>query len=265
MSNAEAQVKPLPHQNFFALLWGMIRRPRWTYENSTIRIDRSWILMSILTMVVLVLPIIVAAPITSQQAREAVQAGLDSQGESGSNITPEMEGQISQFATNPLFTIVFPSVLRMIALWVGWLVWAGGLHLISTMAGGNSQFGQMWRTVIWSWLPFAVRGLLQFGFILLTGEIIVNPGLSGLVADQRSVSEILAAPPSTGQLVLRSLLSNIDLFLIWNLILLIFGVAITARISRRKATFISLGIWIGLTIIGMIPTLLSGLALGQSF
>ncbi len=263
MSDIEAQVQP--RQNFFALFWGMIRRPRWTYENTTIRVNRSWILMAVLTMVALVLPIIAAAPITSQQAREAVQAGLESQGESGSNITPEMEGQISQFATNPLFTIVFPSVLRMVALWIGWLVWAGGLHLISTMAGGNSQFGQMWRTVIWSWLPFAVRGLLQSGFILLTGEGITNPGLSGLIADQRSVSEILAAPPSTGQLVLSSILSNIDLFLIWNLILLIFGVAITARISRRKASFITLGIWIGLTIIGLIPALFSGFALGQSF
>lgn len=263
MNDVEAQVQP--RQNIFALFWGMIRRPRWTYENTTIRVNRSWILMAILTMVALVLPIIAAAPITSQQAREAVQAGLESQGESGSNITPEMEGQISQFATNPLFTVVFPSVLRMVALWIGWLVWAGGLHLISTMAGGNSQFGQMWRTVIWSWLPFAVRGLLQFGFILLTGEVITNPGLSGLIADQRSVSEILAAPPSTGQLILRSILSNIDLFLIWNLILLIFGVAITARISRRKASFITLGIWIGLTIIGLIPALFSGFALGQSF
>lgn len=263
MSTAEAQIQP--RRNFFALFWGMVRRPRWTFENSAIRTNRAWIFMALLTMVMLILPTIAAAPITAQQAREAVQLGMESQGENAPPISPEMEGQISQFATNPLLTVVFPSIFTLIGLWVGWLFWAGGLHLVSTMAGGNSHFGQMWRVVIWSWLPFAVRGLLQFGFILLTGETITNPGLSGLVADQRTVSELLAAPPSTGQLVLQSLLTRIDLFLIWNLFLLIFGVAISARVSGRKAALITLGIWIVLTLIGLIPVLLSSFAMGQSF
>ena len=263
MNNAEAQIQP--RQKFLALFWGMIRKPRWTFENSTIRTSRSWILMAILSTVLLVLPIIAAAPITAEQARQAVQVGLESQGESGQALPPEMEGQISQFATNPLFTVVFPSVVALVFLWLGWLVWAGGLHLISTMVGGDSHFGQMWRTVVWSWLPFALRSLLQFVFILLTGQVIAYPGLSGLVADQRSVSEIIASPPSPGQLVLRSLLARIDLFLLWNLILLIVGVAVTARLSSRKAILITMGIWIVLTLLGILPTLLSGLAFSQSF
>jgi hypothetical protein len=254
-----------PSQNFLVLLWDMIRRPRWAFENRGIRKNRGWILMAIMTMVAIVLPIIAAAPITTQQAREAFQASLESQRESGQTISPEMEGQISQLATNPLFTVVFPSVVTLTLLWLGWLVWAGGLHLVGTMTGGESQFGEMWRTVVWSWLPFAVRGSLQFAFILLTGEVIAHPGLSGLVADQRPVSELITAPPSTGQLMLQSLLSKIDLFLVWNLALLILGVSITARLSNRKAIFITMGVWAVLVLLGLLPTLLSGFALSQSF
>lgn len=263
MANEEASTEP--RRNLFGQLWDMIRRPRWAFENGGIRTSRSWIFMAILAMMALVLPIVAAAPITTQQAREAFQAGLESQRESGQEIPPEMEGQISQLATNPLFTVVFPSAGALAMLWLGWLVWAGALHLIGTMAGGESQFGEMWRTVVWSWLPFTVRGLLQFAFILLTGEIISHPGLSGLVADQRPVSELIAAPPSTGQLVLQSLLSKIDLFLVWNLFLLILGVAVTARLSRRKAAFVTLGVWAVLLVLGLLPALLSGFALGQSF
>jgi len=70
--------------------------------------------------------------------------------------------------------------------------------------------------------------------------------------------------PSTGQIAASSLLSHIDLFLFWNLALLVIGTVVVSRISGRKATAIVLGIWVVLTLLGLLPALV-GLLVSRSF
>jgi hypothetical protein len=237
--------------SFFSLLWGIIRHPRNTLEKISEQGGRSWLIMAILAMVLVVLPILVTAPITARTAQEAIQAQLQVQAERGQAVSPDMQQQVSQIATNPLFTIVLPAISGLIFLWIGWLVWTGALHLVSTISGGSNRFGQMWQVVVWSWLPFTLRGLLQAIFILASGEVITNPGLSGLVGNNSSVTQLIATPPSAGELALRSFLGRIDLFLVWNLALLVIGVVAAARLSWKKAVLITLGVWLVFTLLGL--------------
>ena len=245
------------------LLWGMIVRPRATLEVLRERGGRIWWVPALLVALLTVLPVLVAAPITTRQAREAVLATQEQLGEQrGAQMSAADQAQMEQamsVAASPLITVVFPAAGDVVVLVVGWLVWAGALHLASTALGGRSTFGQTFPMVVWTWLPYALRGLLQTAYILVSGQIIANPGLSGFVQETRPVGEMVFTPPSPGQMVLASFLSRIDLFLFWNLALLVIGVMVTTRLPRRKAMLVTLGVWLLLTALGLLPTLIGGL------
>jgi len=250
------------------LLWGMIVRPRTTLEYLREQGLRTWWLPALVCVGLIVLPIVVAAPISRRQAREAFLAAQEQMGEQlAEDMSAEEQDQMEQamsITASPLITVVFPAVSSVVARVVGWLAWAGALYLAALALGGRSTFGQMFRTVVWAWLPYAVRGLLQTVYILASGEIIANPGLSGLVGESRSIGEMVATPPSLGQMMLIAFLSRIDLFQVWNLILLVIGVAVVTRLPRRKATLLTLGVWLLLTALGLIPTLVSSLFAQQA-
>jgi hypothetical protein len=51
----------------------------------------------------------------------------------------------------------------------------------------------------------------------------------------------------------------VDLFWIWNLILLVIGVTAFTRLPRRKAVLLTLGVWLLLTAASLLPALVGGL------
>jgi hypothetical protein len=122
--------------------------------------------------------------------------------------------------------------------------------------------------VVWSWLPFTLRRLLQIIYIAATQKVIANPGLSGWVASSQAAagpggSGLVAAPTSTGVMVLRAFLAQVDVFLLWSLLLVVLAVLVTARVSVRKAAGIVLVVWLLFTAVGMLPTLVASIASGS--
>jgi len=245
------------------LLWGMIVRPRATLEYLREHRGRTWWVPALLAVLLAILPIFVAAPITARQTREVVAAAQERWGEQqGVEMSAEEQAQMEQsmsIAASPLITVVFPAVGSAVGLVVGWLMWAGGLYLASTTLGGRSPFGQVFRTVVWAWLPYTLRGLLQTVYILVSGQLIANPGLSGMVQENQPISEIVLAPPGLGQTILLAFLSRVDLFLVWGLILLVIGVTVVTHLPRRKAVLVTLVVWILLTAVSILPALVGGL------
>ena len=245
------------------LLWGMIVRPRATLEHLREHGRRTWWLPALLAVLLIVLPVVVAAPLAARQAREAFLAAQERMGErSGAEMSAQDQAQMEQamsITASPLITTVFPAVGSVFGRVVGWLAWAGALYLAGLALGGRSSFGQMFRTVVWTWLPYVLRGLLQTVYILASGQLIAHPGLSGLVQEDRPLGEMIVTPPSPGQTILASFLSQIDLFLVWNLILLLIGVMVVTRLPRRKATLLTLGVWVLMMALSLIPALVGGL------
>jgi len=247
------------------LLWGIVARPRATFQRLNENGRRAWWLPALLAVIAVILPILVGSPLSAQKAREAVASVQTQMGES---LSPEQQQQMEQarqIAASPLIITVFPSVTGVLGLVMGWLVWAGVLYLVGMVAGGHAPFGALFRMVVWAWIPYALRGFLQALYILLTGQLIAHPGLSGLVVGEQTVEKVLTAPPTAGQMVASAFLARIDLFLFWNLALLVVGTMVVTRLSARKATALVLGIWLLFTLVGLIPTLIGGLVLGRSF
>lgn len=138
--------------------------------------------------------------------------------------TPDMQNnymQAQQLTQGKVFMYVIPLVTAWSALWVGWIILAGLLHLGSTLLGGRGSMQSALNIVAWTSLPFAMRDVLQTVYMLSASHAITSPGLSGF-ATSAFLSQILA---------------RTDIFLIWNIVLLIIGFSIVDGLPRGKAVF----------------------------
>ena len=137
--------------------------------------------------------------------------------------TPEMQNnymQAQQATQGPTFVYIIPMVGSLTGLWLGWLLLAALLHFGSTLLGGRGSMQSALNVVAWASLPFAVRDLLRIGFMLAAGHAILSPGLSGFTSTPGLISQLL---------------SRVDIFLIWHVVLLVIGFALTDGLPRGKA------------------------------
>jgi hypothetical protein len=141
--------------------------------------------------------------------------------------TPEMQENYMravQATQGPTFVFIIPAALGLSGLWAGWAMMAGLLHLTSTLLGGRGSMSSALHVVAWAGLPLALRDLLRSGFMLAAGHPIASPGLSGFVA---------ASDPAG--IFLAQLLSNLDIFVIWQAVLLVLGFKIVDNLSAGKS------------------------------
>ena len=173
-----------------------------------------------------------------------------------------IEGMPSQIPSSPPMASG-PNLLRfggaILGTPVAWLLWGGALYLASVFLGRSSSFGQMFRLAVWTWLPYGLRGLVQAGYILMTGEAIVNAGFSGFVID-KGVTSVIA--PGPGQLALASILGRVDIFMIWHILLVSVALMAFTSLTRRKALTATLAIWIVFSLVGIVPAIFGGMVSG---
>jgi hypothetical protein len=137
--------------------------------------------------------------------------------------SPEMQNnymQAQQATQGPVFMYVMPMLGALTGLWLGWLLLAALLHFGSTLLGGRGSMQSALNIVAWASLPFAVRDILRIIFMLSAGHAIISPGLSGFATTTGFVSQLL---------------TRVDIFLIWQVILLVIGFSVTDSLPRSKA------------------------------
>ena len=115
---------------------------------------------------------------------------------------------------------IIPLVGALTALWLGWVIVAGLLHLGSTLLGGRGSMQSALNIVAWASLPFAIRDLVRVAYMFMAKHTIASPSLSGFAASSGFLSQLLA---------------RLDLFVIWYIVLLIIGFAIADGLARGKA------------------------------
>ena len=141
---------------------------------------------------------------------------------------PEMQAQYMQAmqaTSSPVFLYVFPAIVALGGVWIGWLLVTGLLHLLLTLMGGRGDTLRSLNVVAWAGLTFALRDIVRTIYILITRQLIISPGLSGF-----------APPVSEGWVAyLAKFSQSIDIYLIWNMILLVIGVRAATNLGWGKA------------------------------
>lgn len=128
--------------------------------------------------------------------------------------------QAATITSGPLLTIILPGIGAIFGIWLGWLAVGGLMHLVLTLFGGRGAMGASLGMVAWANLPFAVRDVERALYVITSNRLIQSPGLSGF-----------ASPGGIGS----AFLGLIDIFVIWNIVLLLVGVSAGHGLSRGKA------------------------------
>lgn len=142
--------------------------------------------------------------------------------------TPEQQAQFQQAATatnNTTFNYLLPAlgaVFGVIVVWflIGWL-----MHLIQTLFGGRGTSQASLNIAAWAGLPLIVRYIVQIVVMLTSDQLIAGAGLSGFAP----------AGEGIGRALLAGILSYIDIYLIWQIVLLYLGLRLSSQLPRAKS------------------------------
>ena len=211
---------PRPARRFdVSRLREILFRPRDAFRDMTAESRPAWLTPMLVLTITAILVVIVAGYLRTRAAMMGeIQLPPDWE-----FWPPEMQNnymQAQQATQGPVFMYIMPMIGSLTGLWLGWLLLAAMLHFGSTLLGGRGSMQSALNVVAWASLPFAVRDLLRIVFMLSSGHTITSPGLSGFI---------------TTPGFLTQLLTRIDIFLLWQVILLIVGFGIADNLSRGKS------------------------------
>ncbi len=197
--------------------------PRKTFARITAQAGSLWLTPMLILTVTTLLLVAVSGWLKGQAAGQGLNIPADYQ-----YYTPEQQAQfqqISQAQQGPVFSYVLPGLVALGRIWIGWLIVGGLLHLVVTLLGGRGGASSAMNVVAWAALAFAARDLVRVVAMLLTHQAINNPGLSGF------------APASTAALplFLGKLMAELDMYVLWHILLIIVGVRVGSSLSTSKA------------------------------
>jgi hypothetical protein len=246
-----------PRRFHFDWVFPALFRPRATLARIAEYASDVWLTPILVLMLTALLRIGVAGPL-EQLARQT-----------GQNLPPAAQWwtpeQLQQYmeiqnaTSGPVFIYVFPAIISVLGIWVGWLVLVGILHLVLTLTGGRGSTRVAMNTVAWASLPFAVRDLVQVGWMMTQQQLIAGAGLAGFAPnDGTAVS-----------LALSAVLALVDIYIGWQIALLIFGVRAGNGLPLGKAisgVLITMFIWLALQALpGFLLAQFGGLQVVQPF
>ncbi len=223
-TQARAEEPGRPRRLRFDLIPPVLLHPRSTFREIAVHASASWLAPLLVITLAGLLLVLVGGPLRKAAAEvEAMNLPAEFQ-----YYSPEQQAQIQQAraaTSSPTFIYVFPALGAILKAWVGWLVVGATLHLFLTFVGSRGTMASMMNLVAWAGLPFAVRDVVRSAYVLLGHRLIQAPGLSGL----------LASGTGGGALFAAGLLSLIDVYLIWHIVLLVFAARAEVDPGSRRA------------------------------
>lgn len=216
----------------------VIREPRWPL----------WLAPVLIIMIALIIVTAVSAPFMSELSRQQAEQQMEAQMASVPEDQAEQVRRSLDTFTSPLFLAATGVALAVLGLILTWLFRGAVLFFASYLLGTENRYLQMFTLVLWTWLPFALRDLVKAVYVLLNGELVLHQGLSFLVASSEQTQ-------NAGNL-LYGVLGQIDVFLIWHLLLVGIGIAVSTRSTTAKTAVATVSYWAVTAIVGLAPTLL---------
>jgi hypothetical protein len=294
MSSLETSSSPAPvaRRHPLAILFGVIVRPRDTFTYLRDHGGWSWLVPVGIVMVLTLLARLIAVPIERAQA-EAARAALEEQignlpdgpgGDTFFRIGPGGAGPVGASATPPGSDWLVSYALPLGSVLLDWVVRGLALFGLAWLVGGRPKLGAMFQLGSWALLPSAARLLVTMGVMLVAQRI---PATGLQLAPNTPVitsNGDETAPPSgeqtftvgpggasfSGELNFANLfgmnfLQTVDVYRLWEMVLLVIGVVVMARLDWFRSVIPPLGYW-GLSVaLATLPLLLMPLIMPMLF
>lgn len=239
-------------------LWRIFLRPRQVFDQIAQTEVSTWLLPVLFLTVVSLVYVLASGPTRTQELlAKPIEPPPDFQ-----YWDPAMQEEYMKNAQpnpSPALIYVLPAVGAVVKVWLSWVILAALVHLVLTLAGGRGSRSAEFSVAGWSLMPLAVREIVHLAAVLSAHQSIKNPGLSGFIQTETG----------GGAVFLASLLSFVDLYLVWQVVLLVLGAKRTSGLSTGK-TLVSVLIAVILLLVlqalpGFIGAQLSGLQTGGFF
>jgi len=205
-----------------------------------------WLVPAVILMLTLNFYAVVSAPAKAELAKQQIQRQFEKLSQQEVELTGAPP--IVTEGPSPTFIAATEVMGGTFILFLGWLVRAFLLHLGTMALGGRGSFKQMFVAVGWAYIPYGIQAVLQGIYVALTGNAIAHKRLSALVAT--------GDPLKDAYNLAYLLLSHVDIFVIWTVILLAIGVAVVGGFSRKKGALLALGYKVLTVVVLIVPSLI---------
>jgi hypothetical protein len=235
------QVVERPRALHFEWALPILVRPRRTFEQIIQKDNAVWLAPLLILTVFALLMVAAGGPIRQAAAQTQVTLPPDYD-----YYPPEWQQQYQEgFAARQgvVFIYVYPALGILAQIWLGWFLVGSLLHLGLTLSGSRNSNTTILNLLAWASLPFVFRYIVQAVYLMTTKKAIAAPGVSGFLAAETTGFSLFA----------RSLLSLVDIYLIWYLVLLLVGILLVAKISRVKALIVTIVISLVLLALQALP------------
>jgi len=236
----EAEPKPNPFQRIIGVLFS----PDATFASIARRPD--WVVPLVLIVVLsLANGLLISSRLDfGAPAREAMSQNK--------NVSQEQIDRTEKMAVGmgKVAKFIAP-VISIIVL----LIVAGVLLVAIRVMGGEGDFKQAFSVTCYAWIPNIIQSVVLTIIILAKGATAINP---------QTIPTIVRSNPAflvdmKTQPMAFALLSSLDIFTIWVLVLLIIGFAYVGRISKAKSAAVIISLWFVTILFKLIPAALQGL------
>jgi hypothetical protein len=141
------------------------------------------------------------------------------------------EGMVTETSSSGWLGKLIPAVGKLAGLWIGWFILTVVLFVALVISGSQGTFTQALNLTAWSSLPYAIQLIAQILFVFVYSSAATIPqGLAGLGAKIQG----------TGGQILSIFLQRLDIFLIWQVVLLMIGTVVISQLPAGKVRWLVL-------------------------
>jgi hypothetical protein len=142
-----------------------------------------------------------------------------------------------------------PILGSLASLWAGWFLLSVLLYVGMVISGSSNSFTETLNLVGWSSLPLGIRQIpLMIAGLAIPSLAANAPGLS-------SLTQAMSGP--TG-MFLTSLLKLVDVYLVWQVFLILFGLGQISPLPPRRVLGVTLAAVALFLVLAAVPGFLSG-------
>jgi len=241
----------------FDWLLPILIHPKKTIEEIVKKDKPVWLTSLMVISALVIIAGLVGSPIRKNDIISGANLPENFQYYSAEQQAQFMSAQATQ--SSALFTLVFPIVGSLIGVWFSWFILSSILHLLLTLSGSRASNIHSVNLVGWAMIPIAVRQLIQIFAMIFTHSVVHASGFSGFIA-----SDVTG-----GLAFLSGILGQLDIFFIWQVVLILLGVVPLSGLKPTKAWAVTAAAILILMVLVALPrmasSMMSGLTTGGFF